>query len=186
MENDNLKILRSVPNIILKNITTKTNETIEEYKFEWLTKVFVQEYSDYNMVVLKTNVFDEQLSNIREVESLILDECIYDINTNPVDCKQCYSNMKLLLTFRESKCKGGTELYHIFASENIKENSLKKELNWLLDREINQSITYNLNNISDIIRDSQNEIKDTNIELANIRQSIYENYDKKIKKGMVK
>ena len=72
MENDNLKILRSVPNIILKNITTKTNEIIEEYKFEWLTKVFVQEYSDYNMVVLKTNVFDEQLSNIREVESLKL------------------------------------------------------------------------------------------------------------------
>ena len=172
MENDNLKILRSVPNIILKNITTKTNETIEEYKFEWLTKVFVQEYSDYNMVVLKTNVFDMSLRNIREVESLILD-----------DCKQCYSNMKLLLTFRESKCKGGTELYHIFASENIKENSLKKELNWLLDIEINNSIVHSITNFSDRITSSQNEIKDTNIELANIRQSIYENYDKK---GMVK
>ena len=52
-----------------------------------------------------------------------------------------------------------------------------------MDIEINNSIVHSLNNISDRIRDNKNEIKDTNIELANIRQSIYENYDKK---GMVK
>ena len=170
----NLKFHKNVPNIILKGVTTKTYEIIEEYEFECLTNIFIQEYSDYNIIILKTNIFDGDfaLNNIKCVDNLILSESVYDSDCNTNNYKQYYKDMKLLLTYRDSKCGNVTDLYYIFASKDIKENSLKKELNWLLDREINQSMVENINNIISKIGHNVEGINNINYNLKEINDCL--------------
>ena len=174
MENKDNIILKSVPDIILKGCREKLGHGIEEYKFEYLTNIVIQEYADYNMIILKCNLENKVVNNIKSVKEFILNE--YPLNKcgeiiRDYDCNKTYNNMKLLLKLRDSVHDGVTEFYYIFADAEISNNALKKELNWILDREISKKSVDNRRNV-ELDFETKSSLKDLNVNLASIQNTI--------------
>ena len=179
MENKDNIILKSVPDIILKGCKTKIGRDIEEYKFEHLTNIVIQEYADYNMIVIKCNLENKVVNNTIKVNEFVLNE--YPLNEfgeiiEDYDCNKTYRNMKLLLMLRDSVCDGITEFYYIFADAEISNNALKKELNWILDREISKKSVDNRRKV-ELDFETKSSLKDLNVNLVSIQNMISRSLD---------
>ena len=180
MENkENVIIYRGVPKLIFKGIGTKKGSTpFDIYESDILLNIMVQEYSDYNMIILKTNVEDKTISNIEYVDELTLQEYAFNSIMGGIDSSKTYNNMRLLLKLRESSNDlSKSEFYYIFADGFISPNALKKELNWMLDREINKQSANNYRNV-DLDVETKSSLKELNGNLTSIQNMI----DKSINK----
>lgn len=177
-ERDNV-ILNNVPNITLRDCKAKQGDNIKEYEFEHLTNIVIQEYIDYNMIILKSNVENKIIKNIKEVDAFIIKENPLDFNGDYMqdyEGNKIYNGMKLLLTLRDSSCGGITEFYYIFANALLSTNALKKELNWILDREISKKSASKNRNV-DLDFETKGSLKDLNINLVSIQNIIDRSVD---------
>ena len=184
MENkENVIIYTGVPMLLFKEIIDKQgNKLCNEYESDILTDIIIQEYAGYNMIILKTNVDDTFMSNIKEVGELILKESSFNCDMEYVNSDKTYKNMKLLLKLRESNSgeRYKSEFYYIFADDNISLNALKKELNWMLDREINKQSANNYRNV-DLDVETKSSLKELNGNLTSIQNMIDKSINKLVK-----
>ena len=173
MENkDSIEIYRGVPKLIFKGIGTKKGSTpFDIYESDILLNIMVQEYSKYNMIILKTNVEDKIISNIEYAEELTLQEYAFNPNMEQIKSSKTYGNMRLLLKLRESSSDfNKSDFYYIFANAEISANALKKELNWFLDRETR--INASKNRSVDLDFETKSSLKKLNGNLESFKNII--------------
>lgn len=168
-----LYAIKCKPTILLKDVKTIYGEKIDEINYDFINEVYVIKYRyesvrDYNVVIVESQVDFCELEDVRNIGGLILNykrrNCNDGCDSNNTEI---YSNMKLRLSNYQLSFERPTTFYYVFANDYVKDSVIKKELNDIIDKNIQRERNEKLYEISNNVNEMSWKINNILNSLSN-------------------